>query len=106
MLHLNIWYVNIIEIMKGVGNGKKISICRTFGIEKSLFTLEDLYGLKITELDEEVCLHLDKGMGTNYITMFEMFTAWKEQAEKLKNGEITKEEYDNWRYNYPKNIKV
>lgn len=67
----------------------------------TLFTLEDLYGLKITELDGEVCLHLDKGMGTNYITMFEMFTAWKEQAEKLKNGEISKEEYDNWRYNYP-----
>ena len=40
----------------------------------TLFTLEDLYGLKITELDGEVCLHLDKGMGTNYITMFEMFS--------------------------------
>ena len=69
-----------------------------------LFTLEDLYGLKITELDGEVCLHLDKGMGTNYITMFEMFSAWKEQAEKYKNGEITKEEYDNWRYNYPESV--
>ena len=33
--------------------------------------------------------------------MFEMFSAWKEQAEKYKNGEITKEEYDHWRYNYP-----
>ena len=72
------------------------------GLMHTLFTLEDLYGLKITELDGEVCLHLDKGMGANYITMFEMFTAWKEQAEKLKNGEISKEEYDNWRYNYPK----
>ena len=41
-------------------------------------------------------------MGTNYITMFEMFSAWQKQAEKLKNGEITKEEYDHWRYNYPK----
>ena len=41
-------------------------------------------------------------MGTNYITMFEMFSAWQEQAEKLKNGEITKEEYDHWRYYYPK----
>lgn len=30
-----------------------------------------------------------------------MFSAWQQQAEKLKNGEITKEEYDNWRYNYP-----
>ena len=71
------------------------------GLMHTLFTLEDLYGLKITELDGEVCLHLDKGMGTNYITMFEMFSAWKEQAEKYKNGEITKEEYDRWRYNYP-----
>ena len=74
------------------------------GLMHTLFTLEDLYGLKIIELDGEVCLHLDKGMGANFITMFEMFTAWKEQAEKLKNGEISKEEYDNWRYNYPESI--
>lgn len=71
------------------------------GLMHTLFTLEDLYGLKITELDGEVCLHLDKGMGTNYITMFEMFSAWEEHAEKYKNGEITKGEYDRWRYNYP-----
>lgn len=72
------------------------------GLMHTLFTLEDLYGLKITELDGEVCLHLDKGMGTNYITMFEMFSAWQKQAEKYKNGEITKDEYDHWRYTYPK----
>ena len=24
-----------------------------------------------------------------------------EQADKLENGEISKEEYDEWRYNYP-----
>ena len=33
--------------------------------------------------------------------MFEMFSAWQKQAEKFKNGEISKEEYDQWRYNYP-----
>lgn len=71
------------------------------GLMHTLFTLEDLYGLKITELDGEVCLHLDNGMGTNYIAMFEMFSAWEEHAEKYKNGEITKGEYDRWRYNYP-----
>ena len=70
------------------------------GLMHTLFTLEDLYGLKITELGGEVCLHLDKGMGINYITMFEMFTAWKKQSEKLKNGVISKEEYDKWRYNF------
>ena len=36
--------------------------------------------------------------------MFDMFSAWQEQAEKLQNGEITKEEYDNWRYNYPESV--
>ena len=48
-----------------------------------------------------MCLNLDKGMGTNCITMSEMFIDWQRQAEKYKNGEITKEEYDHWRYNYP-----
>lgn len=30
-----------------------------------------------------------------------MLTAWREQAAKLEAGEITKEEYDRWRYRYP-----
>ena len=74
------------------------------GLMHTLFTLEDLYGLKITELDGEVCLHLDKGMGANYITMFEMVTAWKKPAEKLKIREISKDEYDKWRDNYPEGV--
>ena len=28
-------------------------------------------------------------------------TVWCESAAKLKAGEITREEYDAWRYNYP-----
>ncbi len=72
------------------------------GVMHTLFTMEDLYGLRIDKLDDELCIRLDKGMGTNYLTMFDMFSAWNKQAEKLKNGEITKEEYDHWRYNYPK----
>lgn len=39
MLHLNILYVNIIEIRKEIGNGKKISICRIFGIEINMALL-------------------------------------------------------------------
>ena len=30
--------------------------------------------------------------------MFNMLHAWQEQAAKLEQGEITKEEYDQWRY--------
>ena len=43
--------------------------------------------------------------GKPYLSMFDMFHEWQEQAEKLKSGEITQEEYDQWRYNYPKNAK-
>jgi len=77
------------------------------GVLHTLFTMEDLYGLRIDTLSDEICIRLDKGMGVNYITMVEMFSAWQKQAEKLKNGEISKEEYDQWRYNYPSsNIEV
>jgi len=75
------------------------------GLMHTLFTLEDLYGLHIDEIDGELCLRLDKAKGTTYLSMFDMFHAWQEQAEKLKSGEITQEEYDQWRYNYPKNAK-
>ena len=90
------------------------------GLMHTLFTLEDLYGLHIDEIDGELflrlykskgttylsmCLRLDKSAGTTYTTMFDMFHAWQEQAENLKSGEITPEEYDQWRYNYPKNAK-
>ena len=74
------------------------------GLMHTLFTLEDLYGLHIGEIDGELCLRLDKTKGTTYLSMFDMFHEWQEQSAKLESGEITKEEYDQWRYNYP-NVK-
>ena len=71
------------------------------GLMHTLFALEDMYGLKIGEIDGEVCLRLDKSAGSTYSTMFDMFHAWQEQAARLERGEITKEEYDQWRYKYP-----
>lgn len=70
------------------------------GLMHTLFALEDLRGLTIGKLDGEICLRLDKYKST-YHTMFEMLYAWEEQAEKLKSGEITKDDYDRWRYTYP-----
>ena len=72
------------------------------GVMHTLFALEDIYGLRIDKLSDEVCIRLDKDNGSEFLTMLEMFTAWQKQAEKFRNGEISKEEYDNWRYNYPK----
>ena len=37
----------------------------------------------------------------SYIPLLERFTAWQKEAEKYRNGEISKEEYDRWRYTYP-----
>ena len=72
------------------------------GLMHTLFALEDLRGLKVGQIDGELCLRLDKHKGSEYISMFDMLSAWYEQEEKYHNGEITKEEYDRWRYNYPK----
>jgi len=72
------------------------------GLAHTLFALEDLYGLQIGEIDGEVCLRLDKSRGTSYLNMFEMFNSWQKEFNKLKSGEITKDEYDDWRYNYPR----
>ena len=72
-----------------------------FGLMHTFFALEDMYGLKIGEIDGEVCLRLDKSTGSTYSSMFDMFHAWQEQAARLEQGEITKEEYDQWRYKYP-----
>jgi len=71
------------------------------GLVHTLFALEDLYGVQIGKIDGEVCLRLDKTKGTTYLSMFDIFCAWNEMAVKLKSGEITKIEYDQWRYRYP-----
>ena len=71
------------------------------GFMHTLFALEDIYGLKIDKLDDEVCIRLDKNRGTAYISLLKQFSAWQKEAEKYRNGEISKEEYDKWRYTYP-----
>ena len=71
-----------------------------FGLMHTFFALEDMYGLKISEIDGEICLHLDK-TNSNYTSLFRMFHSWQQEAAKLENGEISKEQYDEWRYKYP-----
>ena len=71
------------------------------GLMHTLFALEDIRGLTIGEIDGEICLRLDKSKGKTYISMFEMLSRWANEAKKLEAGEITREEYDHWRYTYP-----
>ena len=71
------------------------------GLAHTLFALEDLYGFKINSIDGELCITLDKSKGVTYVSMYDIFRAWYKEAVKLKNGEITQDEYDTWRYRYP-----
>ena len=72
------------------------------GLMHTLFTLEDNYGLKISEIDGEVCLTVDVRKNKDAARLHEMLCSWREQAAKFEAGEITKEDYDKWRYHYPR----
>ena len=71
------------------------------GLMHTLFALEDMYGLKIGEIDGEICLYLDHSVSAPGSSVDTMLRAWKQQADKLENGEISREQYDEWRYKYP-----
>ena len=71
------------------------------GLMHTLFTLEDTRGLKIGEIDGELCFRLDKSTGMDYVELYDMLYQWFQQEQKLQSGEITKDQYDQWRYTYP-----
>ena len=70
------------------------------GLMHTLFTLEDTSALKIGEIDGEICIRLDKS-SPRYHAMFELLSAWQNQAAKLAAEEITQADYDRWRRYYP-----
>ena len=71
------------------------------GLMHTLFTLEDCYGLNVADADGEVCLKVDFRKNNNAAELHRMLCSWREQAAKLEAGEITREDYDRWRYRYP-----
>lgn len=68
----------------------------------TLFTLEDRYGLTIEKGENGVSMRVDPRKGKDATELFEMVNAWAEQAEKYHKGDMSREDYDKWRYNYPK----
>jgi len=71
------------------------------GLMHTLFALEDLYGLTIECKDGDAVLHIDSRKGNDAAEISKAVAAWAEQAEKYRSGEIDREAYDRWRYNYP-----
>ena len=72
------------------------------GLMHTLFTLEDRYGLTIIKTENGVSMYADPRKGTDATELSKMLNAWAEQSEKYHNGDINRDEYDKWRYNYPK----
>ena len=72
------------------------------GVLHTLFALEDIYGITVDKIDGVVCLKVDNANNPSFMELYERLSAWQKEKEKLQNGKITKEEYDNWRYTYPK----
>ena len=72
------------------------------GLMHTLFTLEDRYGLTVEKTENGVSMRVDSRKGKDAAELSEMLNAWAEQAEKYHKGDISREDYDKWRYNYPK----
>lgn len=72
------------------------------GLMHTLVTLEDRYGLTIEKTENGASIYADPKKGTDAAELSEMLNALAEQAEKYHNGDISREGYDKWRYNYPK----
>ena len=70
------------------------------GLMHTLFALEDIYGLEPSRKDGICRLWINPHTGDSSV-MGDLHE-WLKQKEKLKSGEISKVEYDRWRYNYPK----
>ena len=71
------------------------------GLMHTLFTLEDRYGLTVTNLDGQVCLKLDVNNPNYDLGVASDLDAWNKVKTKLTTGSMLLSEYDHWRYNYP-----
>ena len=72
------------------------------GLMHTLFALEDLYCFKIDRLGSEICIRINRQNGSTFAKMTGLLEPWEEMAQKYRNGEISREEYDQWRYRYPR----
>lgn len=71
------------------------------GVLHTLFALEDIYGITVDKIEGVVCLTVNNANNHSFMELYERLSAWQKEKEKMQNGKITKEDYDQWRYRYP-----
>ena len=72
------------------------------GTMQALFEMEDnglFYPEKVN--GEPVLLFGQKDCSDTALAIQLFMHQWTDKAEQLRNGEITQEEYDEWRYHFP-----
>ena len=72
-----------------------------WGLMHTFFALEDRYGLTIEDRDGEVVFRIDPRKGKDAAQISGLVSAWCSVAKAYRSGEITRDEYDKWRYYYP-----
>ena len=71
------------------------------GLMHTLFALEDRYGLTIEVREGEVLFRIDPRKGKDAARISQLVRAWADVSEKYRAGKISRDDYDEWRYNYP-----
>ena len=71
------------------------------GLMHTLFALEDLYGLTIENKEGTVTFRFDPRKGKDAAQIADMVTAWADVSTKYRNGDMSRDDYDTWRYSYP-----
>lgn len=70
------------------------------GVMQTFFVLEDVYGLEIGAADNDIVLRVRNSPENNELR--EDLIEWLNKALLLRNGIISEEAYDDWRYNFSK----
>ena len=97
------------DLVKALANVLEVSplalsipdIDSRLGFIHTLFAIEDIHGVRAEKQGDEVHIVFDGSKRTMDDSVFTMLSAWADQAEKYRNGEISKEQYDRWRYTFP-----
>ncbi len=65
-----------------------------------LFSLEDLCGLTVRKGEDGIALYIDPRKGRDAASLYDDIAVWAEKAKQLRSGNLSREEYDHWRYSY------
>ncbi len=71
------------------------------GFIHTFFAIEDIHGVRVEKQGDEVHIIFDGSKKTMDKAIFTMLSEWADKSEKYRNGEISKEQYDRWRYTFP-----